>query len=167
MAVPRKKILDAPIRNKVLEPSGLFSKVWQEFILRVHSLLTPLGEERSFALTNNQAPSAVISGLSFDKSFVSAAAIDYLIQRVTTGVGATELVECGTFYIGYNPTSLAWSLWNGPSTAGVTLTISAAGEIKYLSTDITGTASISKIVCRARTFTAKNSTYSSFGGGIW
>lgn len=156
--------IEVPYRDYVANPDGLISRTWSTFFRNIQSALSPLGIEKYFELVNNQGVAAEIEGLTFDKARVGQAAVDYLIQRVTTSTGATELVETGTFFVVYKPTSDTWVLSSGPTTAGITLTVTAAGKVKYTSTNITGTASISKFTYRARTLAAKNSQYSTAGG---
>ena len=112
-------------------------------------------------------PRGNIDGMKFNYKGISQATVDFLIQRVTTSTGATELIETGIFVVSYNPTSENWSLTMigtpGPDDSGVDLSIDSDGQVQYASTSITGTASISRINWRARTLSAKHSTYSSAG----
>lgn len=166
MAIPRTLGLKVPSNDLVLE-GNLISRVWRSFFDLIKRKLDPLGEEQSFQLTNNLGVAADITGLTFDKAGVSQAIIDYVIQRVTTGGGATELIEAGIKYVVYKPTTAAWAIGTfgtpGPGASGVTLTITATGQVQYTSSNITGTASISRIVWRARTLAAKSSQYSQPG----
>jgi hypothetical protein len=156
--------IEVPRRDKLTDESGLVSRTWETFFRNVRSVLDPMGLEKYAELTNNQASAADIDGMKFSREYVSQVTVDYLIQRVTTGTGATELIETGTFYVAYKPTSQDWVLSNVPSTAGVTLSITSSGQVQYTTTNITGTASISKMTYRARTLAAKNSQYSLVGG---
>lgn len=155
---------DVPYKNPVITNDGLVDRAWSLFFRGVQQALSPLGTEKAFSLVNNQSSAADIEGLVFDYTKVGQVSVDYLIQRVTTSTGATELIEAGTFYLAYKPTSNAWALSGGPSTAGITLSVTAAGQVRYTSSNITGTASISKITYRARTLSAKNAQYSVTGG---
>lgn len=117
--------------------------------------------------THTFTPRADISDLRFDKKGVSASFVDFCIQRVTTGTGATELVETGLFVCSYNPTSDDWSLTvigtPGPDDSGVDLLIDADGQGQYRSSLISGTESISRIFWKARTLGGKHSSYSQAG----
>jgi hypothetical protein len=152
-----------PYKNPVAGGDGLVDRAWAFFFRSVQLALDPLGIEKYYSITNNQITAADIEGLKFDYTKVGQVTVDYLIQRVTTATGATELIETGAFYLAYKPTSGIWALTNGPSTAGVTLSIDPSGQVQYTSTNITGTASISKLTFRARTMAAKNSQYSIAG----
>lgn len=155
--------IEVPYQNKVIDDSGLIERAWSIFFRNTTTAVDPLGIERTFEIINNKGVATDIEGLSFDKTKVSQASVDYLIQRVTTGGLASELIETGTFYAAYKPTSVDWVLSDVPSTAGVTLTITSSGQVQYTSTNITGaTAYISKITFRVRTLGAKND-YSKMG----
>jgi hypothetical protein len=154
---------EVPYKTPIADQGGLVQRAWSFFFRNVQSALDPLGVEKYFSLVNNQASAANIEGLKFDYAKVGQVIVDYLIQRVTTSTGATELIETGQFYLVYKPTSATWALTSGPSTAGITLSVTSAGQVQYTSSNITGTASISKITFRARTMAAKNSQYSVAG----
>lgn len=162
-----KKSFDIPYKNTVMESTNLFSKAWEWFFREIYDRLYSLGAEDIFEITNNQSTPANIDGLKFTKTGVSQATVDFLIQRITTSTGATELVESGIFVVSYNPTSADWSLTMigtpGPDDSGVDFSIDATGQVKYASSSITGTASISRVIWRARTLAGKHSSYSQVG----
>lgn len=163
MAVTVPSTNTVPYQTPIADGSGLVQRAWSFFFRGVQSAIDPLGVEKYFTLVNNQALAANIDGLAFDFAKVGQVTVDYLIQRVTTGGGAQEKIETGTFYLAYLPTSNLWVLSGGPSSAGITLSPTAAGAVQYTSSNLTGTASISKLTFRARTLAAKNSQYSSAG----
>jgi hypothetical protein len=158
---------EVPINDSLTQGSGLISRPWEGFFRFVQKALLPLGIERAFALANNQSTFTPIEGLAFTALSVSQATVDFLIQRVTIGAGAVELIESGSFIAVYKPGSDSWSLFypgtTGPSDSGVDFSITSAGQVQYTSSNITGTPSISKITFRARTLGAKNSQYSAAG----
>lgn len=162
-----KKSFEIPYQNAVIDKTNFFTKSWEWFFREIYDRLYSLGSEDVFNITNNQSTPANIDGLKFSKTGVSQATIDFLIQRVTTSTGATELIETGIFVVSYNPTSADWSLTMigtpGPDDSGVDFSIDATGQVKYASSSITGTASISRVVWRARTLAGKHSTYSLVG----
>lgn len=125
-----------------------------------------MGEERQFTIVNNQASAADITGLKFNKAGTTGAFVEFLVQRVTTGGGAVELTEIGVFSVIYEPTSNSWTLTeinvNNPDNSGVTFSITSTGQVQYTSTNETGTASISSLFWRARTFAGKNRQFSKF-----
>ena len=153
-----------PYPEKVLREDGFISNSWRWFLESVQSRLAALGDEKAFTLANNQAVAADVTQLSLDKSGVTMAVLEYLVQRVTTGAGAQELTEVGILIFVYNPTSATWSMVtvseHNPDNAGIVFSITAAGQVQYTTTNITGTASISTLWYRLRTLGGKNAVYS-------
>lgn len=166
MATPSNSF-EVPYRDVVVEREGLLSSVWTNFFLSLFERVIPLGSERSFQLANNQSSAADVDGLKVNSRAVSQAVVEFLVQRVTTGAGATELVESGSFILTYNPTAADWSISltniNSPDNSGVDFTVTATGQVQYTSSNITGTASISRVFWRMRTLAGKSTQYSSQG----
>ena len=160
-------ILRIPYEDAMADAAFKITRPWQLLFRQIKSLLDPMGLEQSFEIVNNQASAADITGMSLNKEQVSSAIVEYLIQRVTTGGGAVELIAGGMFHLVYKPTSDSWAIQAigtpGPSSSGVTFSVTSAGQVQYTSTNETGTASISKIYFRMRTFGGKNSQYSKAG----
>jgi len=156
-----------PHREAIAGKRVFVSQVWETFFRKVYELLKPLGEEKSFPIVNNQAAAADVIGMQFKKGNVSQVVVDWLVQRVTTSTGAVETIESGIFILVYNPTSENWSLVGigtpGPDDSGVDFTVTSGGQVQYASTNIAGTASISKLTWRARTMAAKHRSYSVTG----
>lgn len=154
-----------PFKDILAGPNGFLASSWERFIRSSYERLLPLGVENSFSLKNNQSVAVDITDLKFSARAVSVAFIDFLIQRVTTGIGAVQLTAAGTIAAVYRPTSVAWEIHAigtaGPSTSGITFSITAAGQVQYTSTNVGGTAQISKICWRDRTLAGKNNLYSS------
>ena len=155
--------IQIPNQNQMIGDDGLISREYHDFFREIQEAVSALGVEKYFTLVNNQSSAADIEGLYFDLRKVGQVTVDYLIQRVTTGGGAQEKIESGTFYLVYKPTTNAWVLSGGPTTAGITLSVTALGQVQYTSTNLTGTASISKLTFKARTLAAKSSQYSEAG----
>ena len=105
--------------------------------------------------------------MSVNSSKVSHAVVEYLIQRVTTGGGAVELIQAGMFHLVYLPTSDTWNIvaigTPGPGASGITFTVTSSGQVRYTSTNITGTESLSRIAFRIRTLSSKSQSYSKIG----
>lgn len=162
-----QRSFEVPYRDQVLDSNGVLANAWEWFFRAVVERIYPLGDEDSILLVNNQAAVANVTNLKFNSKGVSQAFVDFLIQRVTTGAGAVELIASGMFAAVYKPTSNTWAIQMigtpGPSTSGITFSITALGQVQYTSTNETGTASISKLCWRARTLGAKNEKYSSVG----
>ena len=134
------------------DENGLLTRAWQEFLRAVSLVVDYIGTEQSFKLVNNNGTPLNITGLKFDKSYTSQVTVEYLIQRVTT---AADLNECGIFFLKYNPFAETWTLTSGPTTAGITLTVTSSGQVQYVSTNQAGTSKLSRIVFRKRELAAK------------
>jgi hypothetical protein len=108
--------------------------------------------ETQFTINNNQTSPEDIDGLFFDKNIVRSAIVTYQIYRKTTGIDAVELAEAGTIKCIYLDTAGIWNITkesNGD--AEVEITMNNAGQLRYTSSDITGTPSISAMRFRAST----------------
>jgi len=146
-------LLQVPYRDKPAGSDGLLSIPWQQFFTLLKRVVDPLGVEKTFELANNQAAAVDIEGLAFNSDTTKQSLIEYFVQRITTGVGAVELTESGVLHSVWQVTSATWSISQGdfyPEDAGITFTITAAGKVKYTTTNVTGTPSISKISYRVR-----------------
>lgn len=159
MAVVNIPSLDVPYQTPISGDKNLITLSWQNFFRKLYDIVNPLGFEKSAQLLNNQASAVNIEGMQFDFDKVNQVTIEYIIHRITTGGGATEIVTTGIMQLAYRKVSLGWSIvpigTPGPSVSGITFTITASGQVQYTSSNITGTASISKITYRARTLNAK------------
>lgn len=164
MATQISRRLKIPSQTSFLAPGNVPTNPWAEFFQKVYEVLDPLSEERSFELANNVSSPTDIVGLSFGKAGVSFAAVDYLIQRVTS---SSEMIECGTFYVAYRPDAEDWEIVLpaalAPDDAGVDLTITASGQVRYTSTNQAGTGVLSRLVVRSRILAAKAALYSTAG----
>lgn len=167
MATPVTDSFDVPYQDAVVDNKRFLTTTWTNFFRSLYERLSPLGIERSFPLVNNQAAPADIDGLKVNSRAVSFATFDYLVQRVTTGVGATELIESGTINLTYRPTDEDWDrsvvIGELPDDAGIEFTVTADGQVQYTTSNITGTASISRVIWRMRTMAGKSALYSSQG----
>lgn len=165
--VSQGKQLEIPLRDQVINGNGYITRIWLNFLNLIKEYLEPLGYEKHSDIVNNTTTSANVEGLSFNSDKVSHAIVDYFIQRITTGGGAQELVESGTLHLMYRPTSNDWVIYKASITSmpssGITFSISSTGQVKYTSSNITGTQKISKISYRARTMGAKSQLYSKVG----
>jgi hypothetical protein len=159
MISSRSISFNVPYKDLVIGDDGLLSVVWTRFFRLLHQIIDSTGIESYSDILNNQAIAKDVDGLKFNSDNLNCVIIDYLIQRITTGGGAQELLESGVLYCVFKPTSNTWVLskpltaW--PVNAGVTFSITADGSVQYVSTNITGTESISKLTYRARSLAAK------------
>ncbi len=111
------------------------------------------GTPTAFTLANNQSSAADVTGLLFDGTLTQSFVVEYFIYRKTTSTGATELSSRGMMIGAYSPVAATWEMSVGPQVgdAGITFSITAAGQVQYSSTNITGTASVSKMTSFKRT----------------
>lgn len=167
MALIKSESFSLPNREALSDDRGFITRPWYLVLQAIKDAVLDIGYEKFFTLNNNISTAENIDDLLFKKENVSAATVEYLIQRVTTGTGATELVEHGTFKVVYLPTSNTWNLTmvnnNWPNNAGITFTINSTGQVKYTSTNISGTESISRMAYRTRVLSAKSNKYSKIG----
>lgn len=161
MASLNVRSIDVPYQQQLLErASGVLTIPWQNFFRSLFERVYSLGIEASFPLVNNQSVAANIEGLQFDYRKVNQAIIEYVIQRITgPTLSPTELIQTGCFAVVYKPVAATWNIVNigstGPDAAGITFSITTGGQVQYTSSNMTGTANISKITYRARTLSAK------------
>ncbi len=99
------------------------------------------------SLTNNQSSAANISGLSFNTSLIRSAEIDITVRRTAVGV---ELSEMFKILVVYESTAAAWLLSEESvgDASGITFSITAAGQIQYVSTDISSSSCTAKFRAR-------------------
>lgn len=129
---------------------------WAQAVTDVLANVTGTGDilQTTAAIANNQSSAANINGLSFDPGVVRGAVIEYTVYRVTTGIGASESVETGTIYLGYRSTANDWFISVvGGGGAGVTFSITSAGQVQYTSTNFSGSSYSGSIKFRARALT--------------
>lgn len=164
MAINNKSF-DFP-KGQLLWNDGLLTQAWQKFFRYVSNALNYVGEEYAFPLTNNLAVPASIQNMAFDSRFTSQAVIEYTIQRTTS---TTELIQSGRLAVVYKPKTSVWTIVNssdGPDVSGITFSIlntATVGAVQYVSSNLGGTASISRIFFRVRELAGKSSLYSKVG----
>lgn len=106
-----------------------------------------------FTVANNVSSFADVTGLSFDGTLYRSAKISFSIYRNTTGGGATELSETSEYLATYKTVSGSWEMSpiGEVGDAGLTFEITTAGQVRYKSSNITGTPATSKLVFWATT----------------
>ncbi len=104
----------------------------------------------SFNLANNVASPTNVTGMTFDTSTVRSAIIQYSIYRSTN---SNETSECGNMYVTYSSTAGTWELaQNYAGSSGVIFTITNAGQIQYVSSNLSGTGYVGKLKFLAKAF---------------
>ena len=105
----------------------------------------------SDVITNNQLSLADITGLIFSGATYRTVSIRYSISRAT----ATVETNCqGELDMTYNTLAGTWSISNDAtnSNAGVTFDVTATGQVRYISSNISGTGYVGTIRWSAKTF---------------
>lgn len=132
---------------------------WATEVTNVLSTLVGAGDilETSFTVTNNQSTAADVSGLAFSTATVRSAFIEYSIYR-TSDTNTSGNAETGVILLVYDnsaSTGNKWLISNGPyvGDAGVSFTVTDAGQVQYTSTDIGSTNYSGTMKFKARTTT--------------
>jgi hypothetical protein len=126
-----------PIRTYgVTDPSW-----WNSLRAAGVSLMNLLGggyiEETSFAIANNNATPANVTGLSVASASYKGALVMASIRRYTD---SSEVSAIGFLHLSYRVKSSTWDLTPdlpGDAT-GVTFSITAAGQVQYVSDNLAG-----------------------------
>ena len=153
-----------PYHDKLTDLTGYLSTAWVDFFRLLQVALDSIGVEKSSEIRNNQISPLDVNGLFVSSANVSQAIVEYTIQRVTIGTNPVELIESGKLELIYRPTQNLWQMFKtvaaGMNNTGVVLTITTAGQIRYTSTLVDGSPSISRIFFRIRTLSGKSKLYS-------
>lgn len=92
----------------------------------------------TFSIANNVSSPTAVTGLQFDISTILSSEISYTIHRVSD---VDDLTERGVISLTYNPTENEFNLaqkYSGVN-AGVTFSISGAGQFLYTSSNLSST----------------------------
>lgn len=117
-----------------------------QLLTAINSKVAAGGVQDSQAITNNQAAAADITGLLFDSNVTKSAAVEFDIHR-QSDTGGSERDEAGVLRLLYDSVAGNWraSVNSQFDDAGVVFTITAAGQVRYTSTDIAGSNSVGTI----------------------
>lgn len=130
---------------------------WAEEVTDVlNSLLTTDDIlQTAFTVNNNVSTDTNVAGLSFNTGSVRAAFVEYSIYRVSDST-PSGTAEAGLMTLIYDNSAAPGSQWtltisSVTGNAGVTFTITDAGQIQYQSTDIGSTnySGLMKFTARA------------------
>ena len=91
----------------------------------------------NFTIANNQSIAASVTGLLFNKVNFKGAQIPFDIQRQTA---SSNFKESGVIYVSHNSFTDAWDIAVDSKfdDAGVTFSITSAGQVQYTSTNMAG-----------------------------
>jgi len=103
----------------------------------IRQLVGEGGDQLKQAIVNNQAGALDITDLVFDKADYKGAQIKFDIHRETD---SSNEQESGIIFITHDPKDDAWhiDLLSHFDDAGVVFSITAAGQIQYVSDDLSG-----------------------------
>lgn len=149
-------------KDALVDAGGFLTRSWFQFFGLIVEILRYLGQERVFSLANNVSGQNV-TGLVFDKRYTSQAYVFYLIQRILDG---SSFVQGGMLICNYNPDSDLWNVLEGsntgPNNAGVTFSITAAGQVQYDATNEVDDIILFRMVYRVHELAGK-AYYSAVG----
>jgi hypothetical protein len=93
--------------------------------------------KQSVAVVNNQSTPADVTGIVLDTASFKGFKLAFNIYRTD---GASELSQTGTLHVAYKPIAGTFAVsehFSGDD-AGVTFSVTAAGQLQYVSTDFAG-----------------------------
>ena len=96
--------------------------------------------DSTFTINNNESSAVDVTGFLVDPLLYSSAFINYYLYR-QTDTGGSAVAQSGELVLTFNTQSNIWYISDTPygQTAGVTFSIQPSGQVRYTSTDITGT----------------------------
>ena len=96
-------------------------------------------------ILNNQASVSNVTSLAFDPATIRSAQVEYYVYR-TFNSGSEEVVENGTMYLTYKDIANEWDMvlvGSNVTGSGVTFSITNAGQVQYVSSNLTPATSYS------------------------
>lgn len=101
-------------------------------------------------IANNQTTPADVVGLVFSNAETRSARVSYQVKRSVTG---TTLIQSGTLYLDWNPGLSTWILTQDftSGNAGILFSVTAGGQVKYTTDNLTGSGYQGEIVFSAKT----------------
>jgi len=100
------------------------------------------GTQQTFTIVNNTVTATNVTPLLFNSANIKSAVIEYDIHR-QSDTASSELDEAGSMRLLYDAVAGNWriALNSNFDDALVTFTVTAAGQVKYTSSDIAGSNS--------------------------
>lgn len=166
MAIVRQSF-SIPYNSPLVDRGGFLTEAWAAFFRSLYDRVYTLGSEQYAPIENNVSTPKDIEGLKVNARGVSSAFVFYLVQRITTGSGATALFESGILNLTYLADEEKWALEaiseESPDDAGITFSITDDGQVQYESSNVSGDPKLSRIFYRVFTVSGKSALYSSVG----
>lgn len=111
----------------------------------------------TFTIDNNISVATNVNGLIFDSGTIRAANISYAVYRTSTATPSGNS-ETGTMLLTFDDSAASGSQWqlsqgtvNG--SAGIAFSVTDAGQIKYISSDINATGYVGTMKFSAKALT--------------
>jgi hypothetical protein len=125
--------------NEWAIPVGLAASATVLIVNPVASADSETKTLNSFTIVNNQASAADVTGMSFDGATEPSFTLDYFISRTSS---LESYAQAGKLRGAYNATTSTWYLSDDFSgqNSGVTFSITSAGQVQYVSSNVTGTS---------------------------
>lgn len=115
-----------------------------QVLAAIKSLIGVGGNELQQAIANTQAVAADVVGLLFNKVTYKGAVVDYEVYRQTD---SGSVLEQGTLFLSHRTATDLWELSETSQFegSGVTFSITAGGQVQYVSDTLAGTTYVGKI----------------------
>lgn len=125
---------------------GEVSTDWAEAVTNALAASSSAGDilPSTANILDNQSTAQNVVGLVFSTSVTQGAIVQFLIVRSNNPSPTIKKVESGNLYITYNSLAASWELSQiSVGTSGVTFSITATGQIKYISDSVGGSSNYS------------------------
>lgn len=133
------------IVNVILDQGITLVKGTQNQLLNaIKSLVGFGGNESNQVIDNNQASPVSITALLFSSGTIKAVQFDFEIYRQTA---SGSVMEAGTCFISYRTATSTWEVSQATQfdDSGVTLSVTAGGQVQYISDNLAGASYAGKI----------------------
>ena len=101
------------------------------------AIVDDIQNKTKFTMTNNQSSAADITGFIFDTTNDKGMKIEYSIERL----GTADLQETGEIEVSFDGTNFQQARSFSGVEAGITFSLTAGGQLQYISTDNAGSTS--------------------------
>lgn len=133
------------IVNVILDQGIALVKGTQtQLLAAIKSIVGFGGNEFNQAIDNNQASPLSVTGLVFDKATIKAVQFDFEIYRQTA---SGSVMESGTCFLSHRTATDTWELSFDSKfdDSGVTLSVTSAGQVQYISDNLAGASYAGRI----------------------
>ncbi|MEO0273436.1 MAG: hypothetical protein ABIM30_10225 [candidate division WOR-3 bacterium] len=101
-------------------------------------------------INNNVTTPSDVLGMQFSNANTRSARVTYQVKRQVTG---NILIQSGTLYLDWNPQTSSWTITEDftAGNAGITFSVTASGQVRYTTTNMTGSGYQGEISFSAKT----------------